>query len=192
MEDNWSRSEPTLVREIENSINQYLTALDTADRQEPEVAQLRTLRLQDKIAALKKQMQALKEIEVQLKNAPDGQISLTDPDSRSMKTRGTGMVGYNVQTAVDAKHHIIVEHEVIRRCIFSLPPDFSSGCATSVVQPSSFRTHLGGDRGAYLPLSDLPFLLRSPTPISRLLFSRKSIAESMHDANGCLLCTYHF
>jgi transposase len=100
------------MKEIETSINQYLTALDTADRQEPEVAQLRTVRLQDKIAALKKQMQALKEIEVQLKNAPDGQISLTDPDSRSMKTRGTGMVGYNVQTAVDAKHHIIVEHEV--------------------------------------------------------------------------------
>lgn len=100
------------MKEIENSINQYLTALDTADRQEPEVAQLRTVRLQDKIAALKKQMQALKEIEVQLKDAPDGQISLTDPDSRSMKTRGTGMVGYNVQTAVDAKHHIIVEHEV--------------------------------------------------------------------------------
>ncbi|WP_211462425.1 IS1182 family transposase [Collimonas silvisoli] len=100
------------MQEIETSINQYLTALDTADRQEPEVAQLRTVRLQDKIAALKKQMQALKEIEVQLKDAPDGQISLTDPDSRSMKTRGTGMVGYNVQTAVDAKHHIIVEHEV--------------------------------------------------------------------------------
>jgi transposase len=100
------------MKEIETSINQYLTALDTADRQEPEVAQLRTVRLQDKIAALKKQMQALKEIETQLKDAPDGQISLTDPDSRSMKTRGTGMVGYNVQTAVDAKHHIIVEHEV--------------------------------------------------------------------------------
>jgi transposase len=100
------------MKEIETSINQYLTALDTADRQEPEVAQLRTVRLQDKIAALKKQMQALKEIEVQLRDAPDGQISLTDPDSRSMKTRGTGMVGYNVQTAVDAKHHIIVEHEV--------------------------------------------------------------------------------
>ena len=43
---------------------------------------------------------------------PDKQISLTDPDARSMKTRGTGIVGYNVQTAVDAKHHLIVAHEV--------------------------------------------------------------------------------
>jgi transposase len=100
------------MKDIENSISGYLTALDTADRQEPAVAQVRTARLQDKIAALKKQMQALKEIEVQLKDAPDGQISLTDPDSRSMKTRGTGVVGYNVQTAVDAKHHLIVAHEV--------------------------------------------------------------------------------
>src|ERR1035437_1215374 len=100
------------MKEIEASINQYLGALDTADRQEPEVKELRTARLQEKIEALKKQMQVLKEIEAQLKEAPDGQISLTDPDSRSMKTRGNGMVGYNVQTAVDAKHHLIVAHEV--------------------------------------------------------------------------------
>jgi hypothetical protein len=57
-------------------------------------------------------MQELKEIEVQLNETPDKQISLTDPDARSMKTRGTGIVGYNVQTAVDAKHHLIVAHEV--------------------------------------------------------------------------------
>ena len=100
------------MKEIETSISQYLTALDTADRQEPEVKELRTARLQEKIEALKKKMQVLKEIEAQLKDAPDGQISLTDPDSRSMKTRGNGMVGYNVQTAVDAKHHLIVAHEV--------------------------------------------------------------------------------
>ena len=100
------------MEEIESSINRYLTALDTADRQEPAVAHARSERLQDKIAALKTQMKALKEIEVQLSQTPDKQISLTDPDARSMKTRGTGIVGYNVQTAVDAKHHLIVAHEV--------------------------------------------------------------------------------
>ena len=100
------------MEEIETSINRYLTDLDTADRQEPVIAKARTERLQDKIAALKKQMQELKEIEVQLNETPDKQISLTDPDARSMKTRGTGIVGYNVQTAVDAKHHLIVAHEV--------------------------------------------------------------------------------
>jgi len=46
--------------------------------------------------------------------APDQQISLTDPDSRSMATsgRGSGVVGYNVQVAVDTEHHLIVTHEV--------------------------------------------------------------------------------
>jgi hypothetical protein len=100
------------MEEIESSINRYFAALDTADRQEPAVAHARSERLQDKIAALKAQMKALKEIEIQLNETPDKQISLTDPDARSMKTRGTGIVGYNVQTAVDAKHHLIVAHEV--------------------------------------------------------------------------------
>jgi transposase len=100
------------MEEIESSINRYLAALDTADRQEPAVAQAKAERLQDKITALKAQMQALKEIEVQLNESPDKQISLTDPDTRSMKARGTGIVGYNVQTAVEAKHHLIVAHEV--------------------------------------------------------------------------------
>ena len=100
------------MEEIESSISRYLTALDTADRQEPDVAKAKTDRLQDKITALKAQMKILKEIEVQLNETPDKQISLTDPDARSMKTRGTGIVGYNVQTAVDAKHHLMVAHDV--------------------------------------------------------------------------------
>ena len=57
-------------------------------------------------------MQQLKEIDARLENTPDGQISLTDPDARSMKTRGTGIVGYNVQAAVDTTYHLIVAHEV--------------------------------------------------------------------------------
>jgi transposase len=100
------------MRDIESSIARYLEAMDTADRQEPAIAKARTERLQDKIAALKEQMRSLKEIEVRLNAAPDKQVSLTDPDARSMKTRGTGVVGYNVQTAVDTKHHLIVAHVV--------------------------------------------------------------------------------
>jgi transposase len=100
------------MEEIESSINQYLTELDTADRQEPAAAKLKADRLNDKISALKAQMKKLRVIEAELNEAPEKQISLTDPDARSMKTRGTGMVGYNVQTAVDAKNHLIVAHEV--------------------------------------------------------------------------------
>ena len=97
---------------INESIERYLTAMDTADRAEPEVAALKKGRLQDKIEALKQQMEQLKAIEAQMNASPDKQVSLTDPDARSMKNREGGIVGYNVQTAVDAKHHLIVAHEV--------------------------------------------------------------------------------
>jgi transposase len=102
------------LEQIEESIARYLSQLDTADRHEGAVAQAKAGRLKDKIALLKNQMQELKAMEVRLRDAPDQQISLTDPDARSMATsgRGTGIVGYNVQTAVDAKNHLIVTHEV--------------------------------------------------------------------------------
>jgi len=72
------------------------------------------VRLKDKIAALKDQMKAFKALEIEVHAAPDQQISLTDPDARAMATngKGTGAVGYNVQTAVDTTHHLIVAHEV--------------------------------------------------------------------------------
>ena len=101
------------MAQIEESIERYLTAMDTADRAEPEVAQLKKAHLQDKIAALQEQMQQLKELEARMRAIPDQQLSLTDPDARSMKSRDGGIVGYNVQTAVDTKHHLIVAHEVI-------------------------------------------------------------------------------
>ena len=60
-------------------------------------------------------MQALKAMETRVAASPDGQVSLTDPDARYMATsgRGSGMVGYNVQSVVEAEHHLIVAHEVV-------------------------------------------------------------------------------
>jgi transposase len=102
------------IEQVEASIARYLVALDRADREESELTEARTNRLQDKIAGLRRQMRALKAMEQEVHAAPDKQVSLTDPDARSMATsgRGTGVVGYNVQTAVDAEHHLIVAHEV--------------------------------------------------------------------------------
>ena len=101
------------LAQIDESIARYLAAMDSADRAEPEVAELKKGRLQDKIAALKQQMQQLKAIESQMRAGTEPQVSLTDPDARSMKNRDGGIVGYNVQAAVDAQHHLIVAHEVI-------------------------------------------------------------------------------
>ena len=102
------------MEQVEASIARYLSALDTADRQEGEVAKAKSIRLKDKLARLKQQMQHLREMEIAVQAAPDRQISLTDPDARAMATsgKGTGIVGYNVQTAVDVEHHLIVAHEV--------------------------------------------------------------------------------
>ena len=89
--------------QIDASIERYLSALDTSARQEGEVAQAKSIRLKEKIASLREQMKRFDQIETQLRAAPDEQLSLTDPDARSMATsgKGTGLVGYNVQVAVD-------------------------------------------------------------------------------------------
>ena len=102
------------IEQVEASIERYLTALDHADRQDNDVAEAKAARLKEKIEGLRRQMQSLKEMERQVEAAPDKQVSLTDPDARSMATsgKGTGIVGYNVQIAVDAEHHLIVAHEV--------------------------------------------------------------------------------
>jgi transposase len=101
------------MQQIDQCIERYLTAMDTADRQQSDVTEMKTARLREKIATLKKDMAELRQIEVQLKESSSGQVSLTDPDARAMATSNSrGLVGYNVQTAVETKYHLIVAHEV--------------------------------------------------------------------------------
>jgi len=113
---NFTRTKMELrMAQIEASVARYLQQLDTADRQEPtDALKAKVDHLKDKIAKLKEQMQRLRVIEAQMLATPDQQISLTDPDARSMATsgRGSGVVGYNVQVAVETKHHLIITHEV--------------------------------------------------------------------------------
>ena len=97
------------IAEVEASIERYLEQLDEADTSAPTEDQHR---IKDRIAALTEEMDRLKKLEVRMLESPDEQISLTDPDCRSMKSRGAGIVGYNVQTAVDVETHLIVAHEV--------------------------------------------------------------------------------
>jgi hypothetical protein len=103
------------LAQIDESVARYLSQLDTADLQEPsEALAAKTAHLKEKLAKLASELQRLKALEKAMLASPDQQISLTDPDSRSMATsgRGSGVVGYNVQVAVDTEHHLIVTHEV--------------------------------------------------------------------------------
>ena len=100
------------LEQIDKSLDKYIAKLEEADQVESVSLDLESLKIKDKVSALHEEMKRLKKIEVEMLAAPDKQVSLTDPDSRSMKTRGQGIVGYNVQTAVDAEHHLIVSHEV--------------------------------------------------------------------------------
>src|SRR6201747_534933 len=115
-DNNFTRAKVERRRtQLEEGVARYLSQLDTADRQEPtEALAAKVTRLTEKLTKLKEEMGKLAVNEKEVRASPDQQISLTDPDSRSMATsgRGSGVVGYNVQVAVDTEHHLIVTHEV--------------------------------------------------------------------------------
>jgi transposase len=101
------------MEHLEKAVKQYLDDLDRADREPSSVPETRVSHLKEKIATIKAKMRQLTKIEEQPPST-EGQLSLTDADARSMNSagKGTGTVGYNVQTAVDTKNHMIVAHEV--------------------------------------------------------------------------------
>jgi transposase len=102
-------------RQLEESVARYLAQLDTADLQDPsEALAAKTEHLKEKLAKLAIEMRKLDAYETEMLASPEQQISLTDPDCRSMATsgRGSGVVGYNVQVAVTTEHHLIIAHEV--------------------------------------------------------------------------------
>ena len=104
----------TRMELIEQSIAEYLTRLDRMDRKETPSAPRQVARLKERITTLKQEMRRLRVLKSRMEAAPDGQVALIDPDARSMASQGNGagIVGYNVQTAVDTKNHLIVTHEV--------------------------------------------------------------------------------
>ena len=132
------------LAEVEASIERYLGDLDKADRSAPPED---TRSLKDKIAALTEEMDRLKKFEVRMLEAPDQQLSLTDPDARSMKSRGGGIVGYNVQTAVDVDHHLIVSHDVTNAGSDRRQLTRMSQQARAVLQTDSLNVL--ADRGYY-------------------------------------------
>ena len=107
------RSVKLRIKKTQANIDRYLAKLDATDKEEPEIAEVTAAELKQKIASMEVKMDELKSYEAEVEAHPDQQVSVTDPDSRSMKKAGGGStVGYNVQTAVDSKHHLIAAHEV--------------------------------------------------------------------------------
>ena len=102
------------LQQLEESIGRYLEELDRADRTPSLVTEQRTTHIKLKMRTIKAEIRRLKRIGKKLAEAPDRQLSLTDPDARCMATRSRSspIVAYNVQTAVDTKHHLVVTHEV--------------------------------------------------------------------------------
>ncbi|MCP4046916.1 MAG: transposase, partial [Gammaproteobacteria bacterium] len=95
-------------------IDNYLQQMDDADKETEK--NVDDSPIKEKIAWLKKRLLELKALEVEVNSHPDKQLSTTDPDSRLLKTQGmTRAVCYNVQSAVDTKHHLIVAHEVTNK-----------------------------------------------------------------------------
>jgi len=182
------------MEQVDASINRYLADLDRADRQESDVTEARTSRIKDKIAGLRRQMQFLREMEQQVQAAPDKQVSLTDPDARSMATsgRGTGMVGYNVQTAVDAEHHLIVAHEVTnlghdRTQLEPMALKAKEAIGCEEITALADRGYFNGEQVlACEGTGVLPCVPKTVWPSERGLFTRQ---DFVFDAqNDCYIC----
>ena len=139
------------MQQLEESIARYLADLDRADRNPSAVTEARVEHLKEKVKTVKAQMRRLKQLGQQMAQAPDEQISLTDPDARSMATsaRGSGTVGYNVQTAVHAKHHLVVTHEVTnqgtdRAQLFSMGQQTQTALGTDKITALADRGYYAG------------------------------------------------
>ena len=102
------------VQKLDEDIDRYLDELDAADEEEPEERKLTAEELREKIEEMKRQRAKAQELEKKLKQRGQSQLSLTDPDSRSMPAGGgrTTDVGYNVQVSVDPKYKLIVDTQV--------------------------------------------------------------------------------
>lgn len=183
------------MQQIDQCIERYMTALDTADRQTPDIAEARTSRLQEKMATLKSQMARLKEIQAELEHSSSGQVSLTDPDARAMATSNSrGLVGYNVQTAVDAEHHLIVAHEVTnigtdRRQLSNMAKQAKVALATEELQAIADRGYYNGDEIVACETAGIVPIVSKPMTSSAKAEGRFDKEDFVFDAtNGEYRC----
>jgi len=172
------------MAQIEESVARYLQQLDTADRQEPsEALKTKTSRLKEKIEQLKDEMRRLVGLQAVMLATPDQQISLTDPDARSMATsgRGSGIVGYNVQVAVETKHHLIITHEVTnagtdRSQLSSVAKQAKAALGAEKLDAIADRGYFNGEEILACEKADITTTL----PIPLVMLRRRRMVTSFH------------
>lgn len=179
------------LQQIEESIDRYLGQIESADRQESNTGSGKVERLGEKIAALKKEMRRLKKLEARMLEAPDQQISLTDPDARSMATsgRGSGVVGYNVQTAVETKHHLIVAHEVSnvgsdRQQLYNMSSQARQALGVEALEVVADRGYFKGEEILACEESNITTYLPKPYTsgsVKKGLFSKRDFIHHAKD-----------
>ena len=135
------------LADVDKSIERYLGRIASADRRDQAGAADKTARLKDKVSGLRAELARLKRLELEMLSRDAQQLSQTDPDARSMKTRSTGIVGYNVQSAVDAGTHLIVAHEVTNKGTDRRQLSNMSGQAKVALGVD--RLHVVADRGYF-------------------------------------------
>jgi hypothetical protein len=134
-EKNFTRGKVERRRATGRERSTLFAKLDTADRQEPsEELAAKTAHLREKLVKLEGEIQRLVAMEKSMLASPGRQISPTDPDSRSMATigRGSGVVGYNIQVALDTDHHLIVAHEVTSTLVSNIALDTSQAATDTI------------------------------------------------------------
>ena len=136
------------MKKTQANIDRYLAKLDAVDEEEPELREVTADELKQKIASMEAKMEELKAREIEVQAHPDKQVSVTDKNARSMMRPGGGsVVGYNVQTAVDEKHHMIVSHEVTNATTDRQQLDKMAKQAKKVLQTKTLK--VVADAGYY-------------------------------------------
>jgi hypothetical protein len=184
------------LAQIDESIARYLSQLDSADRQGEALPQAKITRLNEKIATPRQETQRLNALNTQMMQTKDKQISLTDPDARSMATsgRGSGMVGYNVQNAIDTKHHLIVAHEVTnvgsdRSQLSHMSERARAAIGSEVIEAVADRGYYSGEEIVDCEQAGITVYL--PKPMTSGLHARGRISHGCtcrYEAKCCTCC----
>lgn len=105
-----------VLLDVEEKISRYMKELDEADAAESRPGALTKEDIVGVLDYLERRKAQLTEALEQMAGNGENHICTTDPESRLMKTRDGIRPSFNVQTAVEAKNHLIVHYDVTSEC----------------------------------------------------------------------------